>query len=204
MQENGEILTFLSDYINPGNSVRVCSFVLSVVPSINDLSHWITLYIYIYIYIYIQTVLFATGGSGRILSRIGWRPSLIARVSVNSGRTAQWFKRKKISPFSQQLYTDHNSWYSVIVMDGEVVKIQLLICHLIKVKEIIQKAHRSQKVCKDGQTKQACPIHWPVQRVCTGIPCAHGSHSEVQIQPCAYWVTTVSIFLVYFMAKKSS
>ena len=35
----------------------------------------------------IPTVLFGVGGSGRILSRMGWRPFLIAKVSVNSGRT---------------------------------------------------------------------------------------------------------------------
>jgi len=31
--------------------------------------------------------LFGVGGSGRILSRMGCRPFLIAKVSVNSGRT---------------------------------------------------------------------------------------------------------------------
>lgn len=41
----------------------------------------------------ILTVLFGVGGSGRILSRMGWRPFLIAKVSVNSGRTdKEWNK----------------------------------------------------------------------------------------------------------------
>lgn len=37
----------------------------------------------------ILTVLFGVGGSGSILSRIGCRPFLIARVSVNSGLTKE-------------------------------------------------------------------------------------------------------------------
>lgn len=47
-----------------------------------------------------------------------------------------------------------------------------------------EKTHHSQKLCIGGQTKLACPRHWQVQRVCTDIPYDHGSHTEVQIQPC--------------------
>jgi hypothetical protein len=41
------------------------------------------------------TMLLGTGESGRILSKIGWRPCLIAKVSVNSGRTVNNTKHIK-------------------------------------------------------------------------------------------------------------
>ena len=43
--------------------------------------------IYVDRVLFILTVLFGTGCSGKILSKIGCRPWRIASVSVNSGRT---------------------------------------------------------------------------------------------------------------------